>query len=124
MFVIGLTGGIGTGKSEVSDILGDLGAVVINADLIGHEAYLPETKAWKTIIDKFGVDILADDRTVDRKKLGAIVFGDPSRLAVLNAIMFPAIYEIIQGRIRNFGQEGWEVVVIEAALFIEARLKI
>ena len=121
MFVIGLTGGIGTGKSEVSDILGNLGAAVINADLIGHEAYLPETKAWKTIIDKFGVDILADDRTVDRKKLGAIVFGDPSRLAVLNAIMFPAIYEIIQGRIRNFGQEGWEVVVVEAALFIEAK---
>ncbi len=99
MFVIGLTGGIGTGKSEVSDILGNLGAAVINADIIGHQAYLPETKTWKAIIDEFGVDIIAPDRTIDRKKLGAIVFGDPKRLAILNAIMFPAIYEIIQDRI-------------------------
>ena len=121
MFVIGLTGGIGTGKSEVSDILGSLGAAVINADLIGHEAYLPQTKTWKTIIDKFGTDILASDSTVDRKKLGSIVFGDPSRLAVLNSIMFPAIYELIKGRISGFEELGWSVVVVEAALFIEAK---
>ena len=121
MFVIGLTGGIGTGKSEVSDILGNLGAAVINADIIGHQAYLPETKTWKAIIDEFGVDIIAPDRTIDRKKLGAIVFGDPNRLAILNAIMFPAIYEIIQDRILDLEHSGWNVVVVEAALFIEAK---
>ena len=121
MFVIGLTGGIGTGKSEVSDILGNLGAAVINADIIGHQAYLPETKTWKAIIDEFGVDIIAPDRTIDRKKLGAIVFGDPKRLAILNAIMFPAIYEIIQDRILDLEHSGWNVVVVEAALFIEAK---
>ena len=121
MFVIGLTGGIGTGISEVSDILGNLGAAVINADIIGHQAYLPESKTWKAIIDEFGVDIIAPDRTIDRKKLVAIVFGDPKRLAILNAIMFPAIYEIIQDRILDLEHSGWNVVVVEAALFIEAK---
>ena len=121
MFVIGLTGGIGTGKSEGADILGNLGAAVINADIIGHQAYLPETKTWKAIIDEFGVDIIAPDRTIDRKKLGAIVFGDPNRLAILNGIMFPAIYEIIQDRILDLEHSGWNVVVVEAALFIEAK---
>ena len=70
--VIGITGGIGSGKSTASQILGELGATVIDADLVGHKIYLPDTPAWREIVEAFGPDVLAADRTVDRSKLGPI----------------------------------------------------
>ena len=121
MFVIGLTGGIGTGKSQVAAILEELGAAAINADLLGHEAYLPNTETWQTIVDTFGSEVLSASGEVDRKKLGAIVFGDPAQLERLNAIMFPRIYEMIEERLAAFEEgEGYKVGVVEAALFLEA----
>ncbi|MEK7248611.1 MAG: dephospho-CoA kinase, partial [Chloroflexota bacterium] len=74
MFVIGLTGGIGTGKSTVAQILEEQGAPVLNADLVGHEVYLPGRPAFHEIVEAFGEDIVAADGTIDRKKLGTIVF--------------------------------------------------
>ncbi len=120
MLVIGLTGGIGTGKSEVSGILSTLGAVVINADLVGHEVYRPQTEGWHRIVGAFGKDVLGPTGAIDRKKLGAIVFSDPEALERLNAIAHPRIYAKIEERIAELRGEGQTVAVVEAALLIEA----
>ena len=120
MLVIGLTGGIGTGKTEVSRMLEDLGAEIINADLLGHEAYIPQTETWRRIVDSFGEGVLTEDGEVDRKKLGALVFGDPGALERLNAIMFPPIYQMVEERLGDLRANGDEVAVVEAALFVEA----
>ena len=120
MFVIGLTGGIGTGKTQVSKILEDLGAAIINADLLGHEVYRPNTEGLRAVVDSFGEQVLAPSGEIDRKKLGAIVFSDPDALKRLNAIMHPRIYAMIKERIGELGEKGRDVVVVEAALFVEA----
>ncbi len=120
MFVIGLTGGIGTGKTQVSKFLQGRGATVINADLVGHEAYLPHTETWREVVSAFGRDILDDDEQIDRRKLGAIVFSDPAHLQRLNSIVHPRIYAMIQDRIESLSSDEVSVVVVEAALLIEA----
>ena len=121
MFVIGLTGGIGTGKTQVSKFLQSRGATVINADLVGHEAYLPHTETWREVVAAFGQGILDDDERIDRRKLGAIVFSDPAHLQRLNSIVHPRIYAMIQDRIESHKLNGVDVVVVEAALLIEAK---
>ena len=120
MFVIGLTGGIATGKTLVSETLRNLGATIINADLVGHEAYLPHTETWQAVVDAFGSDILDEDGQIVRPKLGAIVFSDPSKLEQLNSIVHPRIYAMISDRIEGLKLEGVDTVVVEAALLIEA----
>ena len=120
MFVIGLTGGIATGKTLVSETLRDLGATIINADLVGHEAYLPHTETWQAVVDAFGTEILDDENQIVRPKLGAIVFSDPSKLEQLNSIVHPRIYAMICDRIEGLKAEGVASVVVEAALLIEA----
>jgi dephospho-CoA kinase len=120
MKVIGLTGGIGSGKSTVSQILSELGASVLDADKVGHQCYQPGTEAWKDVVEAFGREIVAADGSIDRKKLGAIVFGDPEALARLNRIMHPRMYDMMADRIEAYRQKGVEVVVLEAALLFEA----
>ena len=120
MLSIGLTGGIGTGKSLVSNILNDLGATVMNADLLGHEAYLPGTLGFGLVVDAFGDQIVGDDGTVDRKKLGPIVFSSPQNMSKLNAIMHPLIRDMIQAQLEEYSSNGTDVVVVEAAVLIEA----
>ena len=120
MFVIGLTGGIGTGKSEVCAILSRLGADVINADFVGHEIYRPDTDGWRQIAETFGAEVLTETGEVDRKKLGAVVFSDAGALERLNAIAHPRIYDAIEKRIARLKEEGGSVAVVEAALLIEA----
>ncbi len=121
MFVIGLTGGIGAGKTQVSKFLQDHGATIINADLVGHEAYLPHTETWREVVAAFGEDILDEDEQIDRRKLGAIVFSDPAHLQRLNSIVHPRIYAMIQDRIESLAADGVKAVVVEAALLIEAK---
>ncbi len=120
MLVIGLTGGIGTGKSLVSRMLEERGATIIDADLVGHEAYTPHTETWQVVVDTFG-DVLAEDGQIDRRKLGAIVFSDPSQLEKLNAIMHPRMYKMIEERIKGLQAGGAETIVVEAAILIEAK---
>ena len=120
MLSIGLTGGIGTGKSLVSNLLNDLGATVVNADLLGHEAYLPGTVGFDMVVDAFGDQIVGEDGTVDRKKLGPIVFSNPQNMSKLNAIMHPLIRDMIQGQLEEYSSNGTDVVVVEAAVLIEA----
>ena len=120
MLVIGLTGGIGTGKTEVSRILVDLGAEIINADVLGHQAYEPHTETWRQVVEAFGEGILTETGEVDRRKLGPIVFADERALRRLNAIVHPRIHQMIVERLDDLGARGLGAVVVEAALFIEA----
>jgi dephospho-CoA kinase len=120
MKVIGLTGGIGSGKSTVSRILAELGAVVMDADKVGHQAYQPGTETWKDVVAAFGKEVVAADGSIDRKKLGAIVFGDAGALARLNQIVHPRMYDMMAEQIEEYRQQGVEVVVLDAAILIEA----
>ena len=118
--VIGLTGGIASGKSVVSGMLAERGAPVIDADKLGHEAYLPGTACFDEVVAAFGQDIVAPDGTVDRKALGAKVFGDPAQRKRLEAIVWPAIKRLAAERIAQLRAEGVPVVVLEAAVLFEA----
>jgi dephospho-CoA kinase len=118
--VIGLTGGIGSGKSTVSQFLAELGAVIIDADEVGHEAFKPGTEAWQEVVATFGREILNPSGEIDRKKLGEIVFDNPESLSRLNQIMHPRMYDMVKACIEEYRQQGVDVVVLEAALLIEA----
>ena len=120
MFVIGLTGGIGTGKTHVSRLLEDLGAAIVNANLLGHEVYEPQSEGWRAVVDAFGDGIVADDGAIDRRALGGIVFSDPDALQQLNAIMHPRIYALAEQRLNSLAEQGTTNAVLEAALLIEA----
>jgi dephospho-CoA kinase len=118
--VIGLTGGIGSGKSTVSHYLAELGAVIIDADSVGHEAFKPDTEAWREVVGTFGREVLTPAGEIDRKKLGEIVFNNPESLSRLNKIMHPRMYDMVKAQIEEYRRQGVEVVVLEAAVLIEA----
>ncbi len=120
MIVIGLTGGIGTGKSEAARILQDLGAVIINADQVGHSAYTPHSEIWSEVVSAFGKGILEDNEEIDRRKLGAIVFSDSSQLERLNRIMHPRMAKMVQQELDRLRDDGAPVAVVEAAVLFEA----
>ena len=91
MLKVGLTGGIGAGKSEVSRLLASYGAVLIDADKIAREVVEPGTPGLAAVVEAFGPEVLTAEGTLDRPKLGSIVFADPERLATLNAIVHPLV---------------------------------
>jgi dephospho-CoA kinase len=119
MKVIGLTGGIASGKSTVSQFLKELGAVTIDADKVGHEAFKPNTETWREVVDAFGKEILNPDGEIDRQKLGKIVFGDSQALTRLNQIVHPRIYALVKARIEDYRRQGVGLVVLEAPLLFE-----
>lgn len=114
---IGLTGNIATGKSTVLAYLQRRGAAVIDADKLAHQALLPDGPAYRAVVAAFGAQILTADGAIDRKALGAIVFADPTRLAQLEAIVHPAVFELAQAILRTTSAP---VVVIEAIKLLEA----
>ena len=121
MLTIGLTGGIGSGKSTVTKILAELGAPIIDADQVGHAIYLPGGPAYADMIAAFGDGILAADRTIDRKKLGPIVFADPAALKRINSIVHPKMFARMGELIDSMRAAGeMRPIVIEAAILIEA----
>jgi dephospho-CoA kinase len=120
MRVIGLTGGIASGKSLVSQQLGELGAVVIDADKLGHETYRKGSQTYRAVIAAFGDDIVGPDGEIDRKALGPKVFGDPEARRRLEDIVWPAIRALAKERIAALREQGEPVVVLEAAVLIEA----
>jgi len=120
MKVIGLTGSICSGKSTIAKFLAQMGAAVIDADEIGHEAYEPHCETWQQVVDGFGKQILTTGGEIDRKKLGEIVFKDPEALKRLNGIMHPGMHRVAEKRIEKLKREGAEVIVLEAPLLVEA----
>jgi len=121
MLVIGLVGGIGSGKSVAAAILAELGAELINADVVGHEVYEPGKPGFDAIVAEFGSDVVGADGRIDRKRLGPLVFGDDAKLSRLNAIVHPLIHAEIERCItRARARDGVRAVVVEAAILLEA----
>ena len=120
MLVVGLTGGIASGKSVVSKILGDLGVLVIDADEVSREVMVPHTECWEHVVLSFGKEILREDLTIDREKLADLVFKNPKQRAKLNSVVHPAIMKRIEERLDTIKEKDPEtIVVIDAALLIE-----
>ena len=121
MLTIGLTGGIGSGKSTVAQILGEFGAPILDADKVAHTTYAPGGPAYEAVIAAFGSRVLAPDRTIDRKQLGAVVFGNPEQLNKLTSIVWPATRESMGARLGELRASGATLpIVVEAAILIEA----
>ena len=120
MFVIGLTGGIGSGKTEVTHVLRELGAVVIESDKVAHLSYRPGTDAYDEIIDQFGKEVLDDSGVIDRAKLGGLVFAGPDLRIRLENIVWPAVRSWITERLIHEKERGTKIIVIEVPKLFEA----
>jgi dephospho-CoA kinase len=118
--VIGLTGGIASGKSVVSQMLGEQGALIIDADKVGHEAYLRGSGCYDAVVEAFGRDVVGPDGEIDRKALGGKVFGDPAQRRRLEGIVWPWMRTTMEHRLAKLRADGVPVVVLEAAVLIEA----
>ncbi len=122
MIVIGLTGGIASGKSTAAEMLRGLGAVVIDADRLGHRSYEPGTRGFQKVVNAFGHDIVGKDGVIDRRILGGKVFGAPEQMDRLNSIVWPEIRSLIQEEIQQIrAQDKHAIIVLEAAVLLEAR---
>jgi len=126
--IIGLTGGIGSGKSTVARMFQELGAEILDVDKIGHQTILPYTPAWKKIVALFGKEILQKDQRIDREKLGQIVFDDYRLLKKLNAITHPEIIKLVKEKINQIKSKNSKkdsdksILIIDAALIFEAKI--
>ena len=119
--LVGLTGGIGTGKSTVSTLLRQLGCEIIDADVLAREVVGPGQPALATIAAEFGPDLVTADGALDRKRLGAIVFANPERRRRLEAITHPAIRERFQARLAELAEKGFVgIVIYDAPVILEA----
>lgn len=120
MFMIGLTGGIASGKSLVARVFKDLGAHVIDADRIVHELLEPEQPAYREVLDHFGKDILLPNGGIDRRKLGEIVFKNPDKRAWLNSCLHPKVFNAYTVQVQHLQSRQPEtIVILDAALLIE-----
>ncbi|NPU84185.1 MAG: dephospho-CoA kinase [Syntrophaceae bacterium] len=112
MLNVGLTGGIGCGKSTVARMLLRKGAYIVDFDRVAHEVQEPDGAAWKAVVAEFGPEVLRPDRTLDREKLGAIVFNDGAKRCRLNEIVHPAVFDEWRGRVEAIRREKPDAVVI------------
>lgn len=122
-YIIGLTGGIASGKSKMAERLADFGAHVIDCDKVAHDVYEPGQSCYKRIVEHFGNDILASDGRIDRSKLGPRVFGNPQELQLLNSIVWPELMVEVNRRLdklRASGAQMPKIVVVEAAILLRA----
>jgi dephospho-CoA kinase len=121
--LIGLTGGIASGKTTAAAILRRLGAAVIDADELSREVVRPGQEAWKEIVGAFGSLVLQQDKTLDRKKLRSIVFDDPAARKKLEAIIHPKVRALAEKKIRELEAAGNEIIVYEVPLLFEGQLQ-
>jgi dephospho-CoA kinase len=119
MKIIGLTGGIGSGKSTVARVLAELGAVIVDLDKVGHDV-LKQKEAREKLVMEFGESILNNGGDIDRARLGGIVFNDSKALSRLNRIVHPVIDDVVKRKVAEYLREGVEVVVLEAAAILDA----
>jgi len=120
MRVIGLTGGIGSGKSTVAHFLTELGVVIVDADKVGHEALLSGSPVSGEVVAAFDKGILLPDGNINRRELGRMVFSSSECLAKLNRIVHPWMYDIMKARIEDYRKQGVRVMVLDAAILLEA----
>jgi dephospho-CoA kinase len=120
--LVGLTGGIASGKSTVAATLRRLGAAIINADDLSREVVQPEQDAWKEILDTFGADILQEDKTLDRRKLRKIVFDFPEARKKLETITHPRVRALAEKRISELARAGSSIIVYEVPLLFENQI--
>jgi dephospho-CoA kinase len=120
--LLGLTGGIASGKSTVAAILRRLGVAIINADELSREVVQPGQEAWKEIVDTFGPAILQEDKTLDRRKLRKIVFDNPEARKKLEAIIHPRVRALAEKKIRELAATGSSIIVYEVPLLFEAQI--
>ena len=123
MKLVGLTGGIASGKSTVAKILQSLGAAIVNADDLAREVVEPGQEAWKEIVASFGADILQSDQTLDRQKLRKLIFNRPEARKQLESIIHPRVRALAEERIRQYGAAGYPVVIYEVPLLFEGKLQ-
>ncbi|XP_063315010.1 bifunctional coenzyme A synthase [Pelobates fuscus] len=119
-YVIGLTGGSGSGKSSVAKRMEGLGAYVMDCDKLGHQSYKPGGPAYQKVIEAFGSDILCPDGTIDRKAIGSRVFSSKDQLKRLTDIVWPAIASLVKEDVANAAAQGMSVCVLDAAVLLEA----
>lgn len=119
-YVIGLSGGIASGKSSISTYLKNYGAGIINADLLAHKVYDVGTPGYEAVVNHFGPSIVSEDGNINRKALGSIVFSDKDQLEKLNQLVWPNLLKLIKKEIESLGESGYRVVVIEAAVLLRA----
>ena len=123
MIIAGLTGGIATGKSTVSSILREAGAIIIDADTIARDVVKKDLPAWHEIVIKFGKEVLLPDGEIDRVYLGGIIFRDASKKDILNKIVHPHVIQKVAELIEKIGKESpGSVVILDVPLLIEARM--
>ena len=123
MKLVGLTGGIASGKSTVAEILARQGAAIINADVLAREVVEPGRQAWTEIVNAFGPAVLQPDRALDRQKLRAIIFDDPAARKKLESIIHPQVRALAEQRIREHAAAGYAVIVYEVPLLFEGNLQ-
>lgn len=120
MLIVGLTGGIASGKSLVAKVFQDLGAHIIDADKIVHELLEPGQQAWEEVVKYFGPEIVFPDKTIDRRKLGEIVFNDAEKRAWLNQCLHPKVFAVYTARVKHLCARALHaIIVLDAALLIE-----
>ena len=118
--VIGITGGIGSGKSVVTSLLKEkFGAAVIDTDRVGHEVSENGSPAYVKIVETFGNTILTEDGSIDRKKLGSLVFSNKELLQKLNDIVHPVVEAEVDRRIAEFTKKNYKYIALETALLIK-----
>ncbi|KAG8903443.1 hypothetical protein FRB99_003265 [Tulasnella sp. 403] len=122
MLVVGLTGGIASGKSSVSGIIAAHHIPIVDADLISREVVAPGTPGLARIIKEFGPEVLQEDGTLDRMKLGQIIFNDDAKREQLNGILHPAIRRAMMLQVAKFWLKGEKICVVDVPLLIEAGL--
>lgn len=122
MLLVGLTGGIGSGKSEVTRLLAERGAVVVDADVVAREVVEPGSPGLARVVAEFGPEVLRPDGSLDRARLGALVFAVPERLAALNAIVHPLIGQRTAELIAAAEQAGVRILVHDVPLLVESGL--
>ncbi|MGK2966720.1 MAG: dephospho-CoA kinase [Tepidiformaceae bacterium] len=120
MLTIGLTGGIASGKTTVSQFFRARNVPVIDADILGHRAYEPGSEGFKGVVATFGDDLIAPDGTIDRKVLGAKVFGKPEEMTRLTDVVWPAIRKMASEELSQLETAGNNLAVLEAAVLFEA----
>ncbi|KMJ57003.1 dephospho-CoA kinase [Bacillus sp. LL01] len=120
--IIGLTGGIASGKSTVANMLRDKNIPIVDADVVAREVVEIGTDTYKELIKEFGEEILNDDKTLNRPKLGSIIFQDQEKRKKLNSIMHPSIRASMKEKTKKYIEEGHKVVVMDIPLLFESNL--